>query len=95
MIKLLYGLSPVVPEKRFSVVVINPKNNPRFHLDPFHFYQQLDLKEAEILRLESHMHTLQRDVTDLKSTIDQSKAMQSRQWENMSRAADSLRIGDS
>nr|CAB3231367.1 citron Rho-interacting kinase-like [Phallusia mammillata] len=54
--------------------------------------KKLDLKEAEIQRLESHMYTLQQDVSGLRKEIDKSKTLQSQHWDKVSRAAESLRI---
>jgi len=49
--------------------------------------QKLDLKESELLRMESHMHTLQTDVTELKADIDRSKSMHTA---NLTRLSDTV-----
>ncbi|XP_078487285.1 uncharacterized protein LOC100185160 [Ciona intestinalis] len=54
--------------------------------------KQLDLKEAEIHRLESHIYTLQTDISMLTSEIDKSKSMQTKHWNDLSKAAESLKI---
>uniref|UniRef100_F7BIQ3 Uncharacterized protein n=2 Tax=Ciona intestinalis TaxID=7719 RepID=F7BIQ3_CIOIN len=54
--------------------------------------KQLDLKEAEIHRLESHIYTLQTDISMLTTEIDKSKSMQTKHWNDLSKAAESLKI---